>query len=506
MITKKQNQNSEQIFWQDRILLVIFTICICNQGSFFEGGILAAVFALSAMCLFKRVALSKSDIGIFGFCIWHFVCSLNSEICLEYMAKGMLPLVSFLFYLLVNKGVKNFDKFEEEFVKVALVISGISILECLLKSVSVGSLQRSLFPFGYSNVCGIFFGTMFLFSEKRFNFKYAKFIFLVALILTQSIGAIGISVVLWMISDIKNKHNLIVLAGVVVFGVIFRGRLSESIYTFAERLLQMYDGLLCIKDNLVFGIGVGRWNVVRPMYQSGFYNASVIHNSFVQMAVNCGVTGLVVFVGSLIVPVREIFKKDKRRFVCVVAMILHALVDLTFSYAAMGMLFAFMLRKEKNEIKNFYWLQWSACMVFAFTLLVVLSPVKTMEKNIAKGNPVAVVNAYQKEPMLVCSIDAKKIYIRALYLLNQYDKILDEINTFELQSSDIYLIRSWCGDKNALKEGLKLQPYNVALYEEIYKTNDEGLKKESDTIKEVAIKNMSYLGSFLYKEKGENNK
>ena len=439
MVTKKQNQNEKQAFWQDRILLVIFAICICNQGSFFEGGILAAVFALSAMCLLKKVVPSKSDIGIFGFCIWYFVCSLNNGICLEYMSKGLLPLAAFLFYLLVNKGVKNSEIFEEEFIKVALVISSISIIGCLVQTINMGSLQRSLFPFGYSNVCGIFFGTMFLFSEKRSGFKYSRFIFLLALILTQSVGAIGISIVLWMITDIKNKRNLIVLAGAVAFGVIFKDRLSESIYTFAERLLQMYDGLFCIKDNLIFGIGAGRWNVVRPVYQSGFYNANVIHNSYVQMMVNSGVIGFVLFIASLALPVCEIFKKDKTKFVCVVAMLLHALIDLTFSYAASGMLLAFMLRKEEKQQRNFWWVQWSVSLAVAFTLFVVLSPVKTMEKNAVNGNPVAVIEVYNNEPMLAHSIDAKKAYIKALYLLKQYDQISKEVNASELQSSDMYI-------------------------------------------------------------------
>ena len=93
-----------------------------------------------------------------------------------------------------------------------------SIIYCVTKSFDSKVLQRLSFPFDYSNACGIYFAVCFFiakYSKSEFLNK-AGFIFIPALVLTQSIGAVGVFIIAYLYVLIKEKKFIPIIIFVIL--------------------------------------------------------------------------------------------------------------------------------------------------------------------------------------------------------------------------------------------------------------------------------------------------
>ena len=87
-----------------------------------------------------------------------------------------------------------------------------------------------------------------------------------------------------------------IIAGSVCVALFFTGgRLKSAVGTFAERVVQMRDGLSIIADYPLFGVGAGNWERVYLRYQSAQYRSAVIHSGFIGFGVDAGIPAMVLF-------------------------------------------------------------------------------------------------------------------------------------------------------------------------------------------------------------------
>jgi len=100
---------------------------------------------------------------------------------------------------------------------------------------------RLKFPFQYANASGIFFGVMFILA-RYCEFSWAKkrqYIFFLGLILTQSVGSIGVTVIAEICLSKNLKRTLMILGVLIVGAVFLKGRVYQSIGTFEFKNMQM---------------------------------------------------------------------------------------------------------------------------------------------------------------------------------------------------------------------------------------------------------------------------
>ena len=255
--------------------------------------------------------------------------------------------------------------------------------------------------FEYANAAGVFFGIAAFIThhdEKRAPFAI---VFETAMLLTQSIGAILVYLAGWAIFLLKNRESgfapvffnfaASVLAAVIMYAVVYviavpqlalavpvalvvfrklirKGILLVSGYrallwtgcgtagaavaglfamrglrpvaTYLERLIQIADG---VKVMLRFplGIGPGAWQFSFHAYQSAPYNASILHCGYAAAGVSAGIVAMAVIAAALIFWLKK--QKWNAMSACIMMILMHAVLDITFSFLAIVFILAMLL-------------------------------------------------------------------------------------------------------------------------------------------------------------------
>lgn len=487
----------------DVIILTVFFITLCNQGGYYEGALVLCGLLICPVLFFCKCRVTDDKLALLVFSLWYLYCSLQKEFVIEYVIRGFIPFITFLFYLPVSKeedkeGLKDF------FLKLLLITAVISIVHCLLRSLSAGRLLRLTFPFQYSNACGIFFGTCFVLCVdiKGRIVKYCKIIFASSLILTQSVGALIITAAAFVIIKRSVKQLVITIASTLAFSVVFHKRLIQSLATFIERLLQMRDGFFCMLKNPLSGIGAGRWANAKNIYQTGFYGAKTIHSSIVQIGVNSGVIGLILFFVFICFFLKKAYN-NKKIFICLCMLLAHAFFDFSFSFIALNML-GVMLNGEISEPceKTNAAAPWKIISVVLLAVFIMfsaaLSEIKAFENKVNSRCYAAesLISEYRESRFLKNSENAVTAYIFLLNGACKYEEINNIISGRKYPSDDMILLKISQSGEEEIKEYLKAQPFDLPLrrFAEKY-----GLVND-----ETAAGKMSRMGRILYKMKGEN--
>lgn len=488
-----------------RIITVLFFFIILNQGGYFEGAIAAAGIAEALILFFAGRKTSKSIFLMPVFCLWYFICSIKNEIVTEYALRGLIPSVSLMFcYIIPQKKEKYILN---SVLKISVIISVCSIINCVAISMGAMQLKRSLFPFQYSNADGIYFSIIFLLLKNHENtyLKKSRWIVGLALMLTQSVGAVGLTVIGELILDYKKKKLLVIFIGAIILGFCFHERLYESIGTFTERLLQIYDGIKCIIKNPIFGIGAGRWELLKPYYQSGFYSANTIHSSIVQIGVNSGFIGIAIFIMCLIQIFIKLQKVEKKYLLCAVILIVHSCMDFTMSFLAVNMLSCLIfMQKDNDTFKNTkHRIPVLLILVMFMFIAGGLYESRKMNDKINKNEYLIAIDNYNSSFFLKHSSTAFTDYLKSLYAVKAYDELFDLIDNTEYPPAYLIILQIWCCENSEVMiKNLRQQPYNITLYNEIYKCDDKFVRIKADEILQSSIENMSYFGKLLYKKQG----
>ena len=498
--TVKLNKSTTEWNIASVILLAVFFMTLVNQGGFYEGAIAFAGLFLSCFLFAKKIKVEFSvSNGLLAlFSLWYFICSFKNGFVTEYAVRGLLPFVLLIFSVYASSCSDKRAQLISLVLKFSLCLALFAILQCVVLTVKNGSFIRLLFPFNYSNASGIYFSACFflcLESNDRF-LKKASPVFVLSTLLTMSVGAISLSLILFSVKLVRKKkikEFIVLLLVTVVAAVLLKNRIIQSGGTFLERILHMHDGILCMTKNPIFGIGAGAWENAKQIYQTGFYSAILIHSSFVQIGVNSGFLGLLLFVLTALAFLKDAFLNKKYFAVCLLILI-HSLFDFSLSFSAILFLLIVLSApetKRKYEIKKTV----KYIAVCLSLCLFIVSAFGLYSVKEFQNKPQREINIFVSH-----STQAAKSY--ASYMNAQKRTVPKDL--FCLRHKPYELVINEALGEEELITALQNQPYNVKLMRFIEENCSIEYIEKARLVRKKALASLSPAGEILYNLKGEN--
>ncbi|MBQ7039903.1 MAG: O-antigen ligase family protein [Clostridia bacterium] len=503
MAKKATKLKKEAVQWSlaSVVPAVVFCLTLINQGGYYEGAIVFAGLIMSAFLFAKgiNIRFSFKNLMLFVFSVWYFFCSVKNGFVTEYAARGMLPFVLLIFSVYASNCIGKKEQIIDCILKFSAILAAFAIIQCIVLTATKGYFIRLLFPFNYSNASGIYFAVCFFLCIERNDrlLKKVSLVFIVSMLLTLSVGAIALSFVLICIKLIqkkKIKEFFIAVIAVIIAAFLLKNRIIQSGGTFLERLLQMHDGFLCMMKNPAFGIGAGAWETLKQSFQTGFYSANTIHSSFVQVGVNSGFLGLLLFVITVAAFLKD---ADKKYFPLCLMIIIHSLVDFSLSFSALGFFVILLANPETeqkySENKLLKYITASLLMCVFITSAFGLYSVKSFNINTQNPN-IFVRHSTQVAKSYAAYMNTQNKGVpKDMFILSNkpYELVLNEALSFE--NKDDYLIGI-----------LEKQPYNVKLMRFIEENFKAETVQKAKAERQKAVDSLSPIGEILYNLKGEN--
>ena len=133
-----------------------------------------------------------------------------------------------------------------------------------------------------------------------------------------------------------------------------QNRLSFGTGTFTDRLYYWGDVWNNIDAIGIFGRGGDGWSYLMYRIQSFPYLTSEIHNSLLDVFMDAGIIGLVYCIVLAVFAFRNLWRSRSIAFPAVLFLILHSLIDFTFSYPVMilWLLLLFVMGYERTQSKQ----------------------------------------------------------------------------------------------------------------------------------------------------------
>ena len=239
-----------------------------------------------------------------------------------------------------------------------LSFAGIAMFVGVLPVEGSANAGRLMFTFQYANAAGLFFAVIAVLGlcSTNHRLRFAAALPIVALMLTQSVGAIVVFVFALAVLGIRSVRRgeigakpviataAIAIAACVAVVVVMPGRIVQASQTFIERVIQMSDGLGLLASNAALGIGPDQWQFAYPAIQTAQYRAADVHCSYLQMALDAGIVAALVLVAMLVWGAIRLFRQGD--FACglgVVMVAAHALFDFDFQFGALVFLAALLM-------------------------------------------------------------------------------------------------------------------------------------------------------------------
>lgn len=494
------------------------------QGGFYATSYLLVgiVGTLFFLFLNRKIAVSKIGIGMFIVAISYLVSMCYNGISYNVLGKSLSPFIVLLFFCIARTLDENEINKLRNGIEVLSLLSALAGILCfagllpIFGGMNAGRLQ---FTFQYANVAGIWFAISYVFlrdSQNKFR-KYASFISLIALGMTQSIGAIlvlFITQIFWFWRMLRTKWaKCILFLGLSGCVVVFSNRINQAIGTFIERIIQIYDGLRVLFHNPL-GIGPGNWQYVYPYYQSAQYKAGVIHNSYVQVGVDSGIIAMLLMIILLIGMLIKFWKERDTIYEVILIILLHSVFDYSLSFAFISVLLGVFLgiqSKHENymEFKALDRIKRSVCCVtfvcmlgFAFYGNQQLKNMKTFLNN--QQTSVALELYDRMNPELKKGYLEHELYTKALSQADNRRGVIEFTKNNRYYSSEMMGLRvKALYSQNELKSeeilmAMRCQPYNKSLLEQmmIYMQNDNVSIEE----KECFAKEIERINNSLKKK------
>ncbi len=150
----------------------------------------------------------------------------------------------------------------------------------------------------------------------------------------------------WATIGLAHLSSLVIALAIRGDGLFFWQRVSSiqsKTSEFQIRLVYWRDSLGMIRDHWWGGVGGGGWSVLLPLYRSQDYYVKYVHNHFIQLTIDIGIFGLLVFAvwlaffywGAIVRLLRadnENFLWTKGALLLVTVMVLHAGFDFDLTY------------------------------------------------------------------------------------------------------------------------------------------------------------------------------
>lgn len=209
-----------------------------------------------------------------------------------------------------------------------------------------GRLQGT---FQYADAAGILFAVcaFLAFTDKWRRAKWLAPVFLICLLLTRSVGAIGVFLLAWPIYLLalkKYKTFFLILGGAVLavsVVIIFRNPFFV-VSSFVDRLIPITDGFYVMAHHPL-GIGPGMWNVRFMELQRNYYYATRIHSFVAEIGAEVGLWGLLLLLASPAALWICTKPKENRQplnpvHIAVLMLLIHGVLDLTLAFSSLAFL------------------------------------------------------------------------------------------------------------------------------------------------------------------------
>lgn len=422
------------------------------------------------------------------------------------------------------------------------VLAGAGVVSFVVSAASGRAISwgRLAFPFEYANTAGLFYAVsavLALVSERR-QVRVAALVSVVALLLTQSVGAVAVFVVSvlalivrWIVCEYGTlqEHggsrgrgvvyaiagSLLAMAAALLLLLRMRG--MQVVETFLERIIQIIDALHLFFDDVLFGIGPDMWQFVYPMAQSAQYDATVVHCGYAQVALDGGVLALgamlVLVFGGLV----QLAKKGDFVSLVGAAMIaVHAFFDFDLQFSAITMLLVVLLSQPADSASasvgvpgtafgerlsgklrmGFGWVVLSCSFAFACMGVGLDLQIGSVQKACDEGETTHVEEMLDSFAWLATDPLVREYVVGAFYARGDYASIVEAagcagamgavaITPVKTPPLELYcmLAQSALGDEEVARETLARVlhecPYNVELYNAVRNyIVDEGLADE----------------------------
>ena len=296
-------------------------------------------------------------------CILYLISAIVYSRNAEGLAFAARPTVCLVFMIIVY----NFDD-KQKLLKIMLyvmsVVAFVSITLFLLRidgAVSRGRLQGT---FQYANAAGIAFAAAAMLARSMKGRKYQamEVLFVVSLLLTQSVGAIGCYILGHLLMFMINKKNnpgskpilktaVFIAAAACSVAAIWFLR-PNALYTYLERLAQLKDSVTVMLQRPLLGIGAGNWKTAFMQWQTTPYDSAYMHSSIGQIGIDAGIFAVAAFGYMLYL----FWKKREADYVFIAGLMIlvHSLLDITLNFVFVNFLLIaiYFLKEDKKDDKQ----------------------------------------------------------------------------------------------------------------------------------------------------------
>lgn len=524
-------------------LILIFLLMF--QGGFYSSAyLLVGITGTFFMMISKRRIVVSSEIkGLIILVIAYFLSAINHGISYSVLNQSSLLLICLVIACLIQMmNVEENSRLIRHIEVMGIISSviGILIFVGVLSFPGGMNAGRLQFTFQYANVAGTWFAVCFILARdsKNKSIRALSFMNLIALFMTKSIGAIIVLFffqTIWMFRKVKEKRTkpawgifIGYCCVCLIATLVVATRLEQGIYTFVERLIQIYDGLRVMVSNLLLGIGAGNWQYVYPFHQSAQYKAGVIHSSYVQMGVSAGIVLMVIMLTLLICVAIRFIRKYNRVTEAALFILFHSMLDYCLSFACIDVLLIILLETDSErgnlfQIKDKYIFQksekynmkritnllknFSRKIRITFCLLMVAvlcfgyygtMQIRNMEKFIAANDNDKAIEIYNNNhAFMENGYKEKELYTEALFKKGEYKQVVNVLKQENKESYRMCLYKIMSEQNvgeitiDELINIVNVQPFNIELIEQI--TNIVENRKFSDSDVDKYNNNLSSI-------------
>lgn len=374
----KKDKNTEIVLLQLILFIIPFLF-----GGFYEFasyiiGVILTIY-LIGLCTYNRKIIIRKNpslIAILGIVVLYLITSIyavDRGIAILGFFK-LLPIPIFLLILM------QFERKDIDRLFIVIPYSGLTMLIFSALSYGTEGLEEYFYKAGrlggffqYSNTFALYLllGMVVLLFKKKVNKIDASILIMLGggILLTGSRAIFVLTVISLIIFSIKKKEyrkfiSLVLCISLILGGVYayltgdFQniGRfltISPNSSTLLGRILYYIDGLKVLVSK-PYGLGYMGYYYLQPEIQSGVYSTRFIHNDFLQIALDIGIGGLVLFIFIIVNSLKSKNISNMKKYMLVL-ICLASLVDFHLQYLCIFLIFTMLLDIEAgNEINISY--------------------------------------------------------------------------------------------------------------------------------------------------------
>lgn len=346
-----------------KLLIILLLIIPFFRGLYFAHELFcfgAIICIMLCVCVFRHKKMII-NLSIESLCIYTiiFLYSISPLFAVDkgMAVIGVLRFIAILlFYILIQQHTyynNQYSKALSNTIKmIGIILSLISIISIFIPPLKNFIFQKNRMGsyIQYANTFCVLLLVSYILIVKKVKVKWYELIGLVSIFacillsFSRSMNIITFIVVITTL--IINRSRFKVITTTYFFGCGLGVLLSKmamvnesidriqnisfGVGEWQSRLLYYIDSIQIIKEN-PFGLGYLGYYYVQKIYQSAIYHVKFIHSSILQIAIDIGILGAVIFVAIFIkfIITKKVDIHDK---LIMLVMFLHSIIDIDMEF------------------------------------------------------------------------------------------------------------------------------------------------------------------------------